>query len=290
MQGEGTAEGVIRAFNALLSVPDLDVAVLTRGGGSATDLGWFDDPGIARTIAQLPWPVISGIGHETDSTLPDFAAHTRAKTPTHAADILVNWTADFLEELNSLASVLERSATRSISTERIRLAALAESLSRSAGMACRGRLRELRSTSAWLLSHVTGSLHSSGKLLERAAAFLGPGRTSAAFVRKRGTLAATAVRLASAVDVRLSTTGLILDRLAEAVRGSDPARLYRAGWATVTDASGLAVRSVRQVGTGGTISVKVQDGSIESIVDRTISGRAPRKTSRGALRKRTDNE
>lgn len=287
MQGEGTAEGVMRAFNALLRVPDLDVAVLTRGGGSATDLGWFDDERIARTIAQLPWPVISGIGHETDSTLPDFAAHTRAKTPTDAADILVNRTADFLETVGSLAVVLERSATRSISRERIRLAARAESLTGSAGMLCRARMRELGTTSLWLRSHAERALRSAGRLLERLAAR--PGSAPSAFPRRRGDLDAAAGRLAAAVNGRLSTSGLLLDRLGEAVRGNDPARLYRAGWATVTDASGRSVRSLRQVGTGDPIRVRVVDGAIDSTVLKTIPD-ASRRSSARSSRKRTENE
>jgi len=276
MQGEGTAQGVIKAFNALLSIPELDVAVLTRGGGSATDLGWFDDERIARTISQLPWPVISGIGHETDSTLPDFAAHTRAKTPTHSADILVDRTADLLEELGALAVVLERSVAKSIGVERIRLATLAESFARSAGMTCRGRLRELRSTVSWLSSQVSGRIGSLRRNLLRTTGMLERERASATLSRKRAELDSLSRALDSGSSSRLSRSSLILDRLAEVVRCSDPARLYSAGWATVTTASGSTVRSVHHVGTGDQISVKVLDGSIESVVSGTIDGADPR--------------
>jgi len=288
MQGEGTAEGVMRAFHALLDVPGLDAAVLTRGGGSPLDLGWLDDPRIARTIAQLPWPVISAIGHETDSTLPDFAAHTRAKTPTHAADILVDRAAGFVEELDSLSVVLDRSVSRALASDRVRLAALAESLARSAGMSCRGRLAELRSAHSWLNGRLEAVFRSSERLLDRAEVLLSPARAATLLPRRRADLASSAARLGSASENRIARAGLVLDRLAEAVRGRDPVRLYRAGWATVTDASGAAVRSVGRIGTGERIRVRLLDGALEAQVLRTISA-GPRKRGGGSMRKRTDD-
>lgn len=124
MQGSETAESVCSAFTDLLMSPagsSLDAVVLTRGGGSQTDLAWFNDERIARTIAQLPWPVISAIGHEIDTTLPDFAAHTRAKTPTHAASFLVDAVAAFDESVSRMGRGLVSAFTPRIQMEKMRL-------------------------------------------------------------------------------------------------------------------------------------------------------------------------
>lgn len=151
MQGSRTAESVCGAFNSLLSsavCSELDAVVLTRGGGSQTDLAWFNQEEIARTIAQVPWPVISAIGHEIDSTLPDFTAHTRAKTPTHAATILVDATAAFDERLSELVRSLAATFAPRISAERLRLRSLRD----RAAMALEGipgrRMKDIERLSA----------------------------------------------------------------------------------------------------------------------------------------------
>lgn len=128
MQGPSTSDSVCTAFNKLLmqQTNDLDTVVLTRGGGSTTDLAWFNDEKIARTIAQLPWPVISGIGHEIDNTLPDYAAHTRVKTPTHAATLLVDAVARLDDRISSLSRSLVSSVSPRIQMENLRVKNIAE--------------------------------------------------------------------------------------------------------------------------------------------------------------------
>lgn len=88
MQGEGTAASVIRAINFFNRTRLADVLVITRGGGSMEDLWQFNDEGMARAIAASEIPVISGIGHEIDFTIADFAADLRVPTPSAAAEVL----------------------------------------------------------------------------------------------------------------------------------------------------------------------------------------------------------
>ena len=127
MKGDQTSSSVCASFVSLLQIP-LDIVVLTRGGGSVADLAWFNDEAIARTISQLPYPVISGIGHEIDTTLPDYAAHTRAKTPTHAASIIVNSVAEFDDSVSSLSNSLIAAVSPKIVLENYRINNLASGL------------------------------------------------------------------------------------------------------------------------------------------------------------------
>ena len=131
MQGASTSDSVCTAFHKLMmsSTGDkLDAVILTRGGGSVTDLSWFNDEKIARTIAQLPWPVISAIGHEIDTTLPDHVAHTRAKTPTHAASILVDRVAQFDDRVAVLSQALISSVSPIVKMENLRISNLSHNL------------------------------------------------------------------------------------------------------------------------------------------------------------------
>jgi exodeoxyribonuclease VII large subunit len=100
MQGKKAEKDVCQALEELMAIKDLDVIVVTRGGGSIADLSDFDSQLIAEKIASCPIPVLSGIGHEIDITITDMAAHTFAKTPTAIAQFLVNRVRTYLETVD----------------------------------------------------------------------------------------------------------------------------------------------------------------------------------------------
>jgi exodeoxyribonuclease VII large subunit len=90
MQGNETEAGVIHALDKIAGhLEKFDLVVIIRGGGSQTDLSWFDNYNIAYYITQFPLPVITGIGHEKDLSVTDFVAYRSLKTPTAAADYLI---------------------------------------------------------------------------------------------------------------------------------------------------------------------------------------------------------
>ena len=91
MQGEQVEDSIIRALNRVYAeLEHWDVVVIIRGGGATSDLSGFDTYELATNCAQFPLPIITGIGHERDDTVIDMVAHTRVKTPTAAAEFLIN--------------------------------------------------------------------------------------------------------------------------------------------------------------------------------------------------------
>lgn len=87
VQGEGAPEGIVEALRSLDRFARPDVILLVRGGGSLEDLAAFNDEAVARAVAEAKAPVVTGVGHETDVTIADFAADVRAATPSAAAEI-----------------------------------------------------------------------------------------------------------------------------------------------------------------------------------------------------------
>lgn len=91
MQGEGVEQSIIARLNGIYDcVEDFDCVVIIRGGGASSDLSGFDSLPLAENIANFPLPVITGIGHDRDETIADMVAHSRVKTPTAAAALLID--------------------------------------------------------------------------------------------------------------------------------------------------------------------------------------------------------
>lgn len=101
MQGEQAEQSIIEAMDKI-PLNDFDLLVITRGGGSKSDLACFDGYDLSNNVAQFPLPVITAIGHERDTSVVDLVAHTRVKTPTAAAEFIVQKTADFWNTMLSL--------------------------------------------------------------------------------------------------------------------------------------------------------------------------------------------
>jgi exodeoxyribonuclease VII large subunit len=136
VQGEGAAAQVaaaVEGFSALPEhgpVPRPDLVIVARGGGSIEDLWAFNEEIVVRAIAASTIPVISAVGHETDTTLADFAADMRAPTPTAAAEMAVPVREDLRNQLADLALRKRRSVARPVATGRERLEARAQRLPR----------------------------------------------------------------------------------------------------------------------------------------------------------------
>ena len=131
VQGDGAAREIVGALARVARVAEVDVIVLTRGGGSLEDLWAFNDEALARKIAAVGVPVISAVGHQTDYTISDFVADLRAPTPSAAAELVV-------AQKTELAARLERAAGRLGAAARAALhrrRALVEAARRRPGLA-----------------------------------------------------------------------------------------------------------------------------------------------------------
>src|SRR5260370_1873463 len=121
VQGATAAAEIAAAVRLAGRRAECDVLILARGGGSREDLWAFNDEALARAIVASPIPIVSGIGHEIDFTIADFAADVRAPTPSAAAEIAVPDGAEYLASLGRLARRLQRGLLRRVEAQRERL-------------------------------------------------------------------------------------------------------------------------------------------------------------------------
>lgn len=125
MQGNQVEESVLAALDRINArVSEFDVVVIIRGGGATSDLSGFDTYLLAAACAQFPLPIITGIGHERDDTVLDSVAHTRVKTPTAAAELLIHRMTEVAEHLEELSSRLQQGAYTLLEQEWRRLETL----------------------------------------------------------------------------------------------------------------------------------------------------------------------
>jgi exodeoxyribonuclease VII large subunit len=118
VQGDQAPQGILSALQTLNQVVKPDLILLARGGGSIEDLMAFNDEQVARAIANSPTPIITGIGHETDFTIADFAADLRAPTPTAAAELATPNQAELRESLSELSKSIHQLTMNYLFTQR----------------------------------------------------------------------------------------------------------------------------------------------------------------------------
>ena len=133
MQGDHAPKSIIKALNEIVSEEEKwDIVVIIRGGGATTDLGCFDDYELASHCAQFPLPILSGIGHTRDMSIVDMVAHTTVKTPTAAAEWLIERVAEQVEMIRQLALRLQRATQHAVVQENNKLQAYMQRMSHAA--------------------------------------------------------------------------------------------------------------------------------------------------------------
>ncbi|MFN8597495.1 MAG: exodeoxyribonuclease VII large subunit [Anaerolineae bacterium] len=122
VQGDDAPPKIIAALKRLYARDDLDAIIVARGGGSIEDLWCFNAEAVARTLAQSPVPIVSGVGHEVDFTIADFVADVRAPTPSAAAELITPDQAEVRAALDGLSAELDSIMTARIDTARQQIA------------------------------------------------------------------------------------------------------------------------------------------------------------------------
>ena len=122
VQGDTAARSVVQALNSIAALEEeWDVVVIIRGGGASTDMSCFDDYNLASHCAQFLLPIIAGIGHTRDVSVVDMVVHTSVKTPTAAAEWLIERVAEQVDRLGGLMLRLQRATQNAVSREKNRL-------------------------------------------------------------------------------------------------------------------------------------------------------------------------
>jgi exodeoxyribonuclease VII large subunit len=269
VQGERAAAEVaaaIRGFNALAvggAIPRPDLLIVGRGGGSIEDLMAFNEEIVVRAAAESAIPLISAVGHETDTTLIDFASDRRAPTPTAAAEMAVPVRADLLSQTLDFERRVLNCFTRGITTRRTHLSQLARVLPRADQLFAQPQQR-LDVASDKLGSALRRNLQEHRRAFGEAAALLRPRPIRHHITVCGERTGALANRMERAFRARLSEDRKKLESLSRVLEGISYRGVLERGFVLVRSTDGSIRRRADAVQAGERLSLTFADGTREA--------------------------
>ena len=258
VQGEGAAAQIARAVDGFSAMPQNgpatrpDLVIVARGGGSIEDLWAFNDEAVVRAVANCTIPIISAVGHETDTTLCDFAADLRAPTPTAAAEIAVPVRSDLLQRVGQLGLRMANVVRKQVDLAAERLEAQRRLMPRLSDLAAPHQLR-----TDDLAERLRQSLRT--RIGQAEIAYSGP----AMMLHPR------------LLHRRVEQKQQQLDALTRLAGSLHPEAPLKRGFARVTDADGKTIISRAAAVKAGDVTLRFVDGEVGSVVN----GSAPPRPS-----------
>ncbi|MFN3470162.1 MAG: exodeoxyribonuclease VII large subunit [Novosphingobium sp.] len=275
VQGQGAGAQIanaVRGFSAIApggAIPRPDLVIVARGGGSIEDLWCFNEEEVVRAVAECTIPIISAVGHETDTTLCDFAADLRAPTPTAAAELAVPVQAELAALVADLNARQRRALARQLAQARERLEARSQRLPQPQSLlqAQAQRLDDLAERLRRALVHRT---EMAASLLARHAGALRPALLAARLDREAERLAARRLRPEVLLQRIEHARGKVdaLDRLR---RSLDPRAPLQRGYVLVTAPDGQVMRTRAAAASHAALRLEFADG----LLDVSTAGSAP---------------
>ncbi|MDV0442778.1 exodeoxyribonuclease VII large subunit [Methanorbis rubei] len=243
VQGDGAHLQIAAAIASLQG--KADVIIVARGGGSFEDLFEFNHPDVVRAIAGSAVPVISAIGHETDTTLADFAADRRVPTPSAAAETVVPDRTVLLQQLEEMRRAIRDNLTERFSNEKTTLSEL------------RGRVDPIR-----LARKLDQMLQQTADFAERITTAL-----SRRISSERETCKTLKETIARLTRTKISTARLELLAQKEVIQGRNPYKPLELGYALVWK-EGKLIRTAANINDCDQLSLQLVDGEVTAVVEK----------------------
>jgi exodeoxyribonuclease VII large subunit len=291
VQGETAASQIaaaIRGFNTLEEDGEIrrpDLLIVARGGGSLEDLWAFNEEEVVRAASESRIPLISAVGHETDTTLIDYVSDRRAPTPTAAAEMAVPVRSELLAYVDDLDRRKRRGLSRSVQEKRDRLQGLARGL-RDPRSLIAEKTQHLDHLENRLRQSVQNMVSMKQQRFLSTGALLRPDVLIRGFVQYQERLANYEGRLSRAVTIKTERLSHQLDASYRLLESLSFKNVLSRGYSIVQDEDGKVISTVKQAKAGKLVTVRMKDGDAPAVFGagslKTSKVSAPKKTKTGA--------
>ena len=269
VQGEGAAAEIAAAIRYFNKARFAEVLIVARGGGSIEDLWAFNEEAVARAIAESEIPVITGVGHETDFTIADFAADLRAPTPSAAAEIVVRSRQEFEQQITVAQRHLVQRMRFLISQWKHRVRDLETHRGfRMLETLVRRRRQQLDEMSVAIGKHLQKRLVLSSRRFTAAELRFAKFDWRSRMGQLRRRLENQTMELQIRIDRLLVAKGRRAQAADLRLNERSPLLLLERGYSIAYDAAGNVLRSTDQVVTGDDISIRLAKGVLDANVNR----------------------
>ena len=268
VQGDGSAESILSSLKQITDYhvkSSVDSVILCRGGGSIEDLWSFNDETLCRYISDYPIPIISGVGHETDFTLCDFVANTRAATPTAAAELVTEGASKLSDYFSYLQDSLLRETKQVINKNKEKLLTF-KRLLRSPKQRLEEQYLKLDSIFERLVTSQKNNLIKKQTSLKLTALALQAESPAARIISESHSLNKLKESLLNGTNNIIFNQKSNFEILKEKLQTLNPNQILNRGYSITFDSSGNVITDSNAVTDGELIETKVQKGSIKSRV------------------------
>ncbi|SMC79048.1 exodeoxyribonuclease VII large subunit [Novosphingobium sp. B1] len=288
VQGQGAAAQVanaVRGFSTMQPggpIPRPDLVIVARGGGSIEDLWSFNEEEVVRAVADCTIPIISAVGHETDTTLCDFAADLRAPTPTAAAELAVPVQAELAATVADLNARQRRALARQLAQSKERLEQRSQRLPQPQAL-LQGQAQRIDDLGERLRRALLHRTEIAGALLARHAGALRPALLTARVARDAERFSARRLRPEVLLQRIEHARGKVeaLDRLR---RSLNPEAPLERGYVLVTDRDGNLVKDKATAAQQAALTLKFSDGTLDVSAGATPPAPRPAQKPRPVAR------
>ncbi|MDP6179929.1 MAG: exodeoxyribonuclease VII large subunit [Desulfatiglandales bacterium] len=273
VQGDEATAKMVEALEVVNRKLDVDIIVLTRGGGSLEDLWAFNKEELALAIRASHIPVVSAVGHEIDITISDLAADFRAPTPSAAAELLVLEKASLRERLETIKGRLKADIKTYLDNMNQRLTLISKGLRDPRKRIADSLLRldELNSRLLRLIDLIIKERHKSLAAEYRTLLFQSPMRT---FVSLRQRIDFQRRSLTLMISKKLGGIGMVLSLLEERIKDLSPLSVLKRGYSiTRKMPEEVILKGVSGVKKGDQVNVTLAEGELECRIEKTTQGK-----------------
>jgi exodeoxyribonuclease VII large subunit len=265
MQGIETEQSVISALDRIASNLHLfDLVVIIRGGGSQTDLSWFDNYNIAYHVTQFPLPVITGIGHDKDLSVTDMVACRSLKTPTAVADFIIDHVSETENHLLEISIEIKEMSLEILEEYKNRIDKTKNTIAPLSRILITELGKTLAEKAVFILNTGKEKTFKAGIILaNRESRLVSSARTSLA--GRKNLIEASGIRMISGISGLIKREEQKLTGFSDTLSILNPANVMKRGY-TITSLNGRIVRSAYEITEGILIKTDFSDGSITSLV------------------------